>query len=42
MIACEQVSETAHALHLSIFEQPAFIGFFNNLLMPRTGCFFFA
>jgi len=32
MIACKQVSETAHALHLSIFEQPAFIDFFNNLL----------
>jgi hypothetical protein len=27
MIACKQVSETTRALHLSIFEQPAFIVF---------------
>ena len=33
MIACEQVSETTHALHLSIFEQPSPIDFFNTLLM---------
>jgi hypothetical protein len=32
MIACKQVSETARALHPSIFAQPAFIDFFNNLL----------
>ena len=32
MIACKQVSETTRALHLSIFEQPAFIDFFNSRL----------
>jgi hypothetical protein len=32
MIACKQVSETAHALHLSFFEQPAYIDFFKALL----------
>jgi|GEM_PF-5394977 len=33
MIACKQLSETTHALHLSIFEQPAHIDFFNALLV---------
>jgi len=32
MIACKQVSQTAHALHPSIFEQSAQNDFFNNLL----------
>jgi hypothetical protein len=35
VIACKQVSETARALHLSIFEQPVFKGLFDNL--PRVG-----
>ena len=36
MIACKQVSETAHALHLNIFEQPVCIDFFNILLEHVT------
>jgi hypothetical protein len=32
MIACKQVSETIHALHPSIFEQPSPVDFFNTLL----------
>jgi len=32
MIACKQVSQTAHALHPSIFEQSAQNDFFNNLV----------
>jgi hypothetical protein len=37
MIACKQVSQTARALHLCVFEQPVYEDFFNTLL-DRLGC----